>query len=305
VYRVQKRYSSVDTRAFEPVDVHLNVTTTLQGIPFAAIVDQVPPGFILDESSLNNAGPGVVATTVTGSTITFFIPYLRSTEIIYTIMPVLQGRVVAPRARMYPMFSPENDVLSNSNMLVIRAAPQEVDQPTIAPVYETPQGREPPEAPQLSEAAQRPVVLLVPDQGLYERRHKAGMTETIHATLHNPGISTLVVDLILRDVLIGAVWRGNVTLGPGETRQVQIPWTPLGGGRVLSVMADGQTVDLNYIYVEGGVGTETPSQSSLWASTSGVVLFALAGLAVMVLASLLFVRHRRNASRDRRMYEGR
>ncbi|MCK5253425.1 MAG: hypothetical protein KAQ96_10760, partial [Thermoplasmata archaeon] len=272
---------------------------TLLGIPFAAVVDQVPPGFILDESSLIHPGPGVVATTVSGSTITFFIPYLRSTEITYTIMPVLQGRVVAPRARMYPMFSPENDVLSNSNMLVVRAALQEADQPTIAPVYVIQQGQEPPEAPQ------PPVDLLVPDQGLDERRHKAGRTETIHVTLHNPGTSTWVVDLILRDVLIGAVWRGNVTLGPGETRQVQVPWTPEDGGRVLSVMADGQTVDLPYVYVERGAGTETLPQSSLWAGTPGVVLLVLAGLVIMVLSSMIFVRHRRNASRDRRMYEGR
>ena len=147
--------------------------------------------------------------------------------------------------------------------------------------------------------------LLVPDQGLDERRHKAGRTETIHVTLHNPGTSTWVVDLILRDVLIGTVWRGNVTLGPGETRQVQVPWTPEDGGRILSVIADGQTVDLPYVYVEGGAGTETPPQSSLWASTQNVVLSALAVLVVMVLASMLFVWHRRNASRDRRMYEGR
>jgi hypothetical protein len=299
VYSVQKRYSRVDVQAFEPVDVHLNITTTDLGIPFVAVVDQVPPGFILDETSLLGAGPGVVATTVSGSSITFFIPYLRSTQITYTIMPVFQGRVVAPMARVYPMFTPENDVLSNSNMLLIWAAPQEADPSPVAPIQSPPLVKDLPDAPL------PPVVLMVPYQGLDGRRHVVGRTETVHVTLHNPGTSSRVVDLLLRDVLIGAVWRGNVTLEPGETRQVPIPWIPEAGGRVLSVVADDQTVDLPDVYVEDGPGIETNSlRSSPWASFQGVALFVLAGLVVTVLASLRFVR-RRNESRDLRMFENR
>ncbi len=300
VYRVQKRYSAVDVRAFEPVDVHLNVTTTLAGIPFAVVVDQVPPGFIIDEASLRRHRPDVVAHTVTGSTVAFYIPHLRETEIEYTIIPVLAGRVVAPRARVYPMFTPEMDVWSGSEMLSVWPAPEVAD-----PVPEVP-GTPPAEAPDVPEVPEvpgvtlPPLVLLVPEQGLTERNLREGRLEWVHVTVHNPAASSREVPLRLKDVLLGVLWRENVTMAPGETRHVQMPWTPQAGGRVLSVVAEDQTVDLPYVYVEEVKPTETQGLDVDLTSTAGVILFALAGLVVTIVISLAasgYLVRRRNRGR--------
>jgi hypothetical protein len=300
VYRVQKRYSAVDVRAFEPVDVHLNVTTTLEGIPFAAVVDQVPPGFIIDEASLRLPGPGVVAHTLSGSTVTFFIPHLRETEITYTIVPVLAGRVVAPRARVFPMFTPEMDVLSNSNMLLVRPAPEEVDPSPSGPAVRPPDGPEVPEPPGPPEIPAPPVVLMVPEQGLERRLLREGRLEWVHVTVHNPATDAREVPLHLRDQLLGVVWRENLTLGPGETRHVQVPWTPEVGGRLLVVTVDGQTEELPYVYVEEAPSGGTAGWSLDLSGTTGLLVFALVGLVVMVMASMgasRFLIRRRNRGR--------
>lgn len=183
------------------------------------------------------------------------------------------------------MFTPENDVLSNSDMLLVRAAPQVVDPDPVEPMVAPPAATEVPEPPL------PPVVLLVPEQGMTGRRLVEGRTETVHVTVHNPAPSARDVDLRLRDVLLGVVWRGSVTLGPGETRHVQVPWTPEAGGRVLSVAADGRSVDLPHVYVEEAPSTESPGISLDLSGTTGLLVFALVGLVVTVMASLATSRY--------------
>jgi hypothetical protein len=120
-------------------------------------------------------------------------------------------------------------------------------------------------------------------------------------TVHNPATDAREVPLYLRDQLLGVVWRENVTMGPGETRHVQVPWAPEAGGRLLTVTADGQSVDLPYVYVEEAPSEGTTTGWSLDLSgTTGLLVFALVGLVVMVMASLGASRYlirRRNRGR--------
>ncbi len=299
VYRVQKRYSSVDVRAFEPVDVHLEVTTTMGGIPFAVVQDQVPPGFMLLEETIHRAGTDVVASTVSGSTVTFYIMHLTSTEITYSIAPVMQGRVVAPRARVYPLFSPHNEALSDSGILLVRPA-----EDSTTPPKEAPTGGSPGVDGQPYFAAPD-VRLLVPLQGFDSREHITGVAETIHATVHNPTETTVVVPVVLVDRNVGSLWRGNVTLSPGQTVQVQITWTPEVGGHLLYVAAGGETVDLPAIYLDedNAPRTETAPSTSPWDLPWGVTLLAIGCMVLlaMITAMMLVVGRRLlRRSRNRR-----
>jgi hypothetical protein len=106
--------------------------------------------------------------------------------------------------------------------------------------------------------------------------------------------------LYLNDILVGVLWREDVALGPGETRHVQVPWTPLAGGRELTVKADDQSVELPYVYVEEVRAAETPGLSIELGGTLGVIVFALVGLLVTVMTSLAASRYlvrRRNRRR--------
>jgi hypothetical protein len=102
--------------------VHLRFGSSVDSRFYVAVEDILPPGFEADRSSLEAiVDPRVQSFCVRGDRVTFFIDTLEGTmELNYSIIPTLAGNIVAPPARLFPMYSPQDVVFSTATELTVR-----------------------------------------------------------------------------------------------------------------------------------------------------------------------------------------
>jgi len=293
VCTVEKAYSPQEARAFEPVHVVIRVSATGGGIAYAVVEDRLPPGFVLVEVG---ASSGAVGFVTSGSIIDFYVARLSSIEIEYTMMGTLQGRMVMPRARAFPLFAPEDDATSDSRLLTVLPRAQ-----AAAPVDGAP-------APSPADAPPTALVLSVPAQGIDSRPHVAGVQETILASLHNPGDGPLSTVVLLEDASDGELWRLPVALAPHQTMQLEIPWVPTEGAHLLTLAStDGNASVMLPGPLAVAAGPEQDDGgwlSGIEHGGSAVAVMGVAGLwsvalALSVIVVVAFRRRRKRGSKGR------
>jgi hypothetical protein len=111
----------------EPVVVRLGIESTLETRFYVAVEDTLPPGFEADKDSLEAClNDSVKSYSIRGDKVTFFIDALQEEmELEFTVIPTMVGSVVAPPARLFPMYTPDDVVCSEALELTVREAAQE------------------------------------------------------------------------------------------------------------------------------------------------------------------------------------
>jgi hypothetical protein len=118
---IWRQYGATDGWLNQPIDVRLRFGSTAGLDYYIAVEDTLAPGFEVDRTSLDaNIRGEVLSCSVRGEKVTFFINSLEGPmELDYRVIPTIPGSVVAPPARLFPMYSSSTAVFSSSAQLSV------------------------------------------------------------------------------------------------------------------------------------------------------------------------------------------
>jgi len=121
-YFIQRSYSDSGVELFSPLTVMIRAWSD-DSIRFVAVEDYICPGFKVDERSLEaiveDSNGNVLSYEISDDHVTFFISSLGELEMEYEVVPMLPGRFVSPPALVFPMYSPDDTVQSDSHRITV------------------------------------------------------------------------------------------------------------------------------------------------------------------------------------------
>ena len=121
-YFIERAFSRSEVEVFSPLTVSIKAWSDTE-VKYVAIEDYLVPGSKVDESSLDRIledNPGTVLSyDFDSEKVTFFISSLGEVDISYKVIPTMAGRLVAPPVIMFPMYSPDDSVQSDSHRLTV------------------------------------------------------------------------------------------------------------------------------------------------------------------------------------------
>ncbi len=121
-YFIQRSYSDTSVELFSPITVKIKAWSD-ETLRFVAVEDYICPGFKVDETSLEtvveNSNGNVLSFEISDDHVTFFISTLDELEMEYEVVPMLPGRFVSPPALVFPMYSPDDTVQSDSHRIKV------------------------------------------------------------------------------------------------------------------------------------------------------------------------------------------
>jgi len=118
---VTRTFSATSGVVGEPIEVRLRFGSAAGADYYVAVEDTLPPGFEADGESLQaNVRGEVQSFCLRGDKLAFFVNSLSAPmELSYRVIPTISGAVVAPPARLFPMYASERSVFSCSAELTI------------------------------------------------------------------------------------------------------------------------------------------------------------------------------------------
>lgn len=108
---ISKKYARTKVNTGQKLPVTVTLTNTGNEIYYIVAEDIIPPGFIIDEISLEDARTSninLVEYEISGSTVSFYITSLGSETFTYNLIALNKGLVFAPPAKAYAMYDTEN-----------------------------------------------------------------------------------------------------------------------------------------------------------------------------------------------------
>jgi hypothetical protein len=119
---VDREYSASGCTVNEPIEVRLRFGSAAGLDYYVAVEDTMPPGFEVDKNSLAaNVKGQLQSFSVRADKVTFFVNSLDAPmEVLYRVIPTISGSVVAPPAKLFPMYSSDKAVYSCSAELAVK-----------------------------------------------------------------------------------------------------------------------------------------------------------------------------------------
>jgi hypothetical protein len=118
---VSRQYTETAGEVNRPIGVTLRLGSASRVGYYVAVEDTLPPGFEADAGSVQqNVRGEVQSCSIRGDRVTFFVNTLSAPmELQYRVVPTIPGALVAPPARLFPMYNEENVVFSSSAELSV------------------------------------------------------------------------------------------------------------------------------------------------------------------------------------------
>ncbi len=119
---ILKKYSKTKVGVGENLPVTITLSNRGDSVYYVVVEDIVPPGFVVDEKSLESAidsSENLVEYEVSGNDVYFYIGALGSETIRYNLRAVNEGIMFGAPAKVYAMYDPENQDESVSYSLEI------------------------------------------------------------------------------------------------------------------------------------------------------------------------------------------
>ena len=108
---ISKKYLKTKVDVGEKLPVTISLSNRGDSVYYVVVEDVVPPGFVVDDASLESAIDGsenLVEYEVVGNDVYFYIGALGSETIGYNLRAVNEGIVFGAPAKVYAMYDPEN-----------------------------------------------------------------------------------------------------------------------------------------------------------------------------------------------------